>query len=207
MTTVPHATEQRRQLLRYNNVAVAIHWITAALLVTQVYVGFMFADMARGPDRGDWFTWHKTLGAVILLLSLARLGWRLTNPPPPYPVELPRWERLAGVWNHRIFYFLLIALPLTGLATVSAGKSGTTSLIGGIPLPLIPGIPEGAGEDLGGVHEALVFITLALIVLHIGAALKHQLADRYRMSGRMPPFRAPTGEDAMPPAGQPGGPA
>lgn len=207
MTTVPHATEQRRQLLRYNNVAVAIHWITAALLVTQVYVGFMFADMARGPDRGDWFTWHKTLGAVILLLSLARLGWWLTNPPPPYPVELPRWERLAGVWNHRIFYFLLIALPLTGLATVSAGKSGTTSLIGGIPLPLIPGIPEGAGEDLGGVHEALVFITLALIVLHIGAALKHQFADRYRMSGRMPPLRAPTGEDAMPPAGQPGGPA
>lgn len=207
MTTVPHATEQRRQLLRYNNVAVAIHWITAALLLTQVYVGFMFADMARGPDRGDWFTWHKTLGAVILLLSLARLGWRLTNPPPPYPVELPRWERLAGVWNHRIFYFLLIALPVTGLATVSAGKSGTTSLIGGIPLPLIPGIPEGAGEDLGGVHEALVFITIALIVLHIGAALKHQFADRYRMSGRMPPFRAPTGEDAAPPAGQPGGAA
>lgn len=206
MTTVPDATDQRRQLLRYNNVAVAIHWITAALLVTQVYVGFAFADMARGPARGEWFTWHKTLGATILLLSLVRLGWRIANPPPPYPVELPRWERLAGVWNHRIFYFLLVALPVTGLATISAGKPfGTTALIGGIPLPLIPGIPEGAGEDLGGVHEALVFITLALIVLHIGAALKHQFVDRARYAGRMPPFRAPSGEVAVPPAEQPGG--
>lgn len=208
MTSVTHATEQRQQLLRYNNVAVAIHWISAALLVAQIYVGFVFADMARGPARGEWFTWHKTLGATILLLSLVRLGWRVANPPPPYPVELPRWERLAGVWNHRIFYFLLLALPLTGLATVSAGKGlGTTPLIGGVPLPLIPGIPEAAGEPLGGLHGALVWATLALLVLHISAALKHQFADTFRMSGRMPPFRSPAGEDAVPPAGQPGGAA
>jgi len=207
MTSVPDATDQRRQLLRYNNVSVAIHWLTAALLVTQIYVGFVFADMARGPVRGEWFTWHKTLGATILLLSLVRLGWRVANPPPPFPVELPRWERLAGVWNHRIFYFLLLALPLTGLAAVSAGKGGTTPLIGGVPLPLIPGIPEAAGEPLGGLHGALVWATLALLVLHVGAALKHQFVDRARYAGRMPPFRSPMGEDAGAPAGQPGGAA
>lgn len=205
MTSVPDATEQRR-LLRYNNVAVAIHWTTVLLLAAQVYVGFAFAEMARGPERGEMFTWHKTLGATILLLSLFRLGWRLTNPPPPYPEEMPRWERILGTWNHRAFYFVLIALPLTGLATVSAGKGwGTTDLVGGIPLPLIPGIPDIAGETLGGVHEALVFGTLALIAIHVAAALKHQFVDRARDAGRMPPFRAPDGEVAVPPVGQPGG--
>ena len=120
--------------------------VTALLVLGQIWSGFAFAEMERGSAKGELFTWHKTIGATILLLSLIRLGWRLMNPPPAYSEELSRWERLAGTWNHRAFYFVLLALPLTGLATVSAGKSGTTDLVGGIPLPLIPGIPATAGE-------------------------------------------------------------
>lgn len=191
MTTVPEATDQRRLLLRYDDGAIALHWLTAALVVAQIYVGFVFADMERGPARGEWFTWHKTLGAAILVLSLARLAWRLAHKPPPFPDSLPRWERVAATWNHRLFYFLLLALPLTGLATISAGESGVTKLLGGIPLPLIPGLPEAAGDTLGGLHELLVFVTIALVVLHVAAALKHQFVDRARAAGRMPPFRAP----------------
>jgi len=190
MTTVPEATDQRRLLLRYSDGAIALHWLTAALVVAQIYVGFVFADMERGPERGEWFTWHKTLGATILVLSLARLAWRLAHKPPPFPDDLPRWERVAATWNHRIFYFLLIALPLTGLATISAGEAGVTKLVAGIPLPLIPGLPEAAGETFGGLHEVLVFTTIALVVLHVAAALKHQFVDRARAAGRMPPFRA-----------------
>ena len=63
-----------RAVVRYRPIVVWIHWITALLLVTQVYVGFTFHDMPRGPERGEWFTWHNTIGAAILLLALARLG-------------------------------------------------------------------------------------------------------------------------------------
>jgi cytochrome b561 len=149
--------------------------------------------MARGPARSELFTWHKTVGATILILSLARLAWRLMHKPPPFPESLPRWERIAAVWNHRAFYLLLIALPLTGLATISSGHSGTTKLAGGIPLPLIPGLPDSAGDGLGETHELLVYVTIALVVLHVGAALKHQFVDHARASGRMPPFQAPGG--------------
>lgn len=194
MATVPYATDQRDALLRYNNGAVTLHWLTVALVLIQLYLGFTFADMERGPARTELFTWHKTVGAAILVLSLARLAWRLMHKPPPFPESLPRWERIAAVWNHRIFYLLLIALPLTGLATISAGHSGTTTLAGGIPLPLIPGLPESAGDGLGTTHMLLVFVTIALVLLHAGAALKHQFLDRARASGRMPPFQAPGGE-------------
>lgn len=194
MVSVPDATRQQQVLLRYNNGAIALHWVTVALVLTQLYVGFTFAGMERGPEQAQWFTWHKTIGATILILSLIRLAWRLAHKPPPFPESLPRWERFAAVWNHRLFYVLLIALPLTGLATISAGDSGVTRLVGGIPLPLIPGIPEPAGDTLGGVHEALVLITIALVVLHAAAALKHQFVDRARVAGRMPPFRTPGGE-------------
>ena len=194
MASVPQATDQHRALLRYNNGAVALHWLTVLLVLTQLYLGFTFADMERGPARSELFTWHKTVGATILVLSLIRLGWRLMDKPPPFPESLPRWERIAAVWNHRVFYLLLIALPLTGLATISAGHSGVTRLAGGIPLPLIPGLPESAGDGLGDTHVVLVFVTIALVLLHVGAALKHQFVDHARASGRMPPFRTPDGE-------------
>lgn len=192
--TVPEAEPQPETILRYNNGAVLLHWLSAVLILVQVYVGFTFHGMERGPARGEWFTWHKTLGATILILGIIRLVWRLIHRPPPYPPELPAWERHAAVWNHRAFYFLIIALPLTGLMAISGGADESfTTLVGGIPFPLLPGIPEALGDSAGDWHEWLVKITIALLVLHVGAALKHQFIDgrRSRAAGRMPPFRSP----------------
>ena len=198
MATVPDVREQH-PLRRYSNPAVAIHWITVVLVLTQVWLGFTFADMADGPEKATYFTWHKTVGATILLLSLIRLGYRLKNPPPPFPPELPEWERVLAVWNHRAFYFLLIALPLTGLIAVSGRTDNWfTPLIGGIPLPVVPGISKATGGLSGDVHVFLVWTTIALLVLHVGAALKQQFFDRPgRMSGRMPPFQPRTHEPVV----------
>ena len=195
MATVPDVREQH-PLLRYSNVAVTIHWLTVVLILIQLWLGFTFADMPRGPEKMAFFTWYKTVGATILLLSIVRLIYRLKNPPPPFPPELPRWERVVAVWNHRLFYVLLIALPLTGLTAVSGrADNWFTPLVGGIPLPVIPGISEGTGEMSGELHVLLVFTTIALLVLHVGAALKQQFFDRPgRMAGRMPPFRPRTHE-------------
>lgn len=189
MASVPDATEQARPL-RYTSVAVALHWLTAALILWQLYLGFVFHDLPRGPERGAWFDWHKTVGVTILLLALARLGWRIANPPPPFPDSLPRWERLAATVNHLAFYALIIAIPLTGLAAASS-RGGPIALLGGITVPAIPGIDAATGDAAGGVHEALIFLTLALLAIHVAAALKHQFFDRNKAAGRMPPFSAP----------------
>ena len=184
--------------LRYASPAVAIHWIVVALLLTQVWLGFTFADMARGPARAEYFTWHKTVGATILVLTLIRLGYRLMNPPPPYPESMPDWRRTAAVWSHRLLYLLMIALPLTGLTAVSGVSSApTTPLAGGIPLPTIPGVSKAAGEMSAGVHEVLVYSTIALLVIHIGAALYEQFAARDGVAYRMPPFRPRDGGAAV----------
>jgi len=189
------STAASSEKLRYSNVAIALHWIIVLLLLTQVWLGFTFADMERGPARTEFFTWHKTVGATILLLTLVRLGYRLMNPPPPYPSEMPDWRRTAAVWSHRLLYFLLIALPLTGLIAVSGmGGGPTTPLIGGMQLPTLPGIDKATGELSGGIHEVLVWTTIALLVLHISAALYEQFVARPGVAYRMPPFRATDGE-------------
>ena len=183
---------------RYSNAAVAIHWTTVVLVLFQIWLGLSFADMAQGPERGQLFTWHKTLGALILLVTLVRLTYRLANPPPAFSPDLPKWERLSGVWNHRLFYILLIALPIGGYLAVSGHSKGpTTELVGGIRIPVLPGVSEQMGELAANVHSAAAFLLIGLIVLHAAAALKHQFIDRKPVSGRMPPFRPPHHEPVV----------
>jgi len=198
MSSVPEAVPQD-PIRRYSNTAVALHWITVALVLTQVVLGFAFAEfMEKGPAKSEVFAWHKTLGALILVLALVRLGYRLANPPPPFPPELPHWRRVAAVWNHRAFYFLLIFLPLTGLIAVSGmSPDGTTKLVGGITIPIIPGIGRDMGESSGDLHVILVFTTIALLLLHVAAAISQQFFEHDRAAGRMPPFHAPDGEQAI----------
>ena len=175
------------------------HWVIAALVLTQVVLGFAFAEfMGQGPARMEVLNWHKALGATILILTLFRLGYRLKNPPPPFPPELPRWRRVAAEWNQWLFYFMLIVLPLTGLIAVSGrAKDGMTSFIGGTKIPAVPGISEPTGETSGDAHVVLVYTTIALLLLHVGAALYQQFLEHDRTAGRMPPFQAPDGEQAV----------
>lgn len=188
----------QQALLRYSNVAVTFHWVTVVLVLFQLWLGFSFADMTQGHERAQLFTWHRTIGAIILLVTLARLTYRLRNPPPPYPPQLPRWERMAGTWNHRLFYLLLIAMPLVGLVAASGIMPGSSiSLVGGIVLPKIPGVSKEIGETAGDVHSAAAFLLCALVVLHAAAALKHEFFDRNRAAGRMPPFKDPIDEPVV----------
>lgn len=176
--------------MRYRKIVMWIHWITAILVLMQVYIGFTFHDLPRGtPERAFVFGWHKTWGVLILLLALARLAVRLMNPPPPFPSDYPQWRRRIAVWNHRLFYLLLVVLPLTGLAAVSGrAEGGSVPLQLGLSVPAIPGIPKE--NEFGEVHELLVWVVLALLALHVTAALYNQFVYRGSVAGRMWPFRS-----------------
>jgi cytochrome b561 len=191
-------TDALSPVRRYSNIAVAFHWVTAVLVLAQLYVGFAFATAEQGSERTEMLTWHKTIGVLILLITLSRLGYRLVNPPPAFPPDLPRWERAPATWSHRLFYFLLIVMPLSGLAAVSAHAKGpTTPLVGGIPLPVIPGVGEQAGEIAATIHVVLVAVLVVALLVHVAAALKHQFFDHIPAAGRMPPFQAGHGKAAV----------
>jgi len=178
---------------RYSTVAAAFHWVLAILLIVQIYVGWTFGDMERGPARGEWFNWHKTLGFLILFLSIGRLGWRVANPPAPLPQGMKPWEKALARFNHTAFYVILIGLPLTGWAYISTGsgalESSTTPLVFGIEFPFLPGVPRAGHDAFEEAHILLVYLTYALLALHIAAVLKHMLIDSGRVPLRMPPFK------------------
>lgn len=189
MASEPNILTADAAAMRYSTAAVVLHWLIAALLLAQVYVGFTFHEMPRGPARGEWFMWHKTIGAAILLLALIRLSVRLMRKPPPFPADVAPWRASAASWLHRFLYLMLILLPLTGLAAVS-WRGPEVELLGGLAIPSIPGVTEESHEIFEEAHEILVWATIVMLVGHVLAALYWQFGDRGPVANRMWPFRA-----------------
>lgn len=172
---------------RYSAVSLTLHWLTAALVVTQLVL-ISAAEDASGSDRGFWIGWHKSVGITILVLTLARLAWRIANPAIPLPDRTPGWQKFAARATHVLFYVFLIAIPLAGWASSSAGGR-TIMMYGAFPWPDLP-LPRdrGLAKDIIEAHEMLVKGLYVLIGLHVLGALKHYVVDKDGVLNRMLPF-------------------
>lgn len=171
---------------RYSTVSLTLHWVTALLVLGQIGL-ITVAESVSGPERGLWMMLHKSGGMTILVLTLARLGWRAANPAIALPATTPRWQKIAARTTHVLFYVLLLALPLTGWLAGSAAGRGF-DWYGLFAFPLLP--VEG-GRELAGtlmdVHEALPKLLYVLLFLHVAGALKHHFGDRDDVLHRMIP--------------------
>ena len=184
---------------RYTTVAIVIHWLIAAAIIFQIILSWRMGDEPKQPATYSIFQLHKSIGITILLLSLARLAWRLFNKPPPHPAGQPRWETIASQVVHVAFYVIMIGLPVTGWIVVSTSKLLIpTVLYGAIPWPHLPFLPELAAgpkhlwHQIGeNGHGLLVKTTYLLLALHLGAVAKHQILDRDEVLGHMAPGARP----------------
>jgi cytochrome b561 len=172
---------------RYSIVSLLFHWGIAALVLTQILL-VAAGDATEGPIAGQFVGTHKAVGLSILVLTLARIGWRLANPWIALPDHLPGWEKLAARATHILFYVLLLALPLTGWAASSAGGR-EISWFGLFNWPLLPlEQSRDLSRSLMGLHRLAVKLLYVLMALHILAALKHQFINRDNVLHRMIPL-------------------
>lgn len=203
---------------RYTHVAIALHWIIAAAIVYNLASGLL-----RPVLPGGFFVLHISSGLTILILSVARVVWRLTHKPPPF-LPMKGWEAKAAHVVHFLLYAAMLLLPFSGWALISAnppaGSPGAAQVAaeraaqgrpprgpvmfwGIVPVPLIGPVneigrtPEGLPEQRA-LHERIEtthliggWIMLALFVLHVAGALKHQFLDREPELGRMGVGRRP----------------
>lgn len=173
---------------RYSTVSLILHWLIAALVVTQLTLIALYVATKGQPSAAEYLQLHKSTGLSILVLTLGRLGWRLANPAIALPSEMPRWQRLLARSSHVLFYILLIALPLGGWAASSAAGRPIT-WFGLFNWPLLP-LPQdrGLAGSIMEVHELAGLLMVALIVLHVAGALKHHFVDRDNVLHRMIPW-------------------
>lgn len=173
---------------RYTATAIALHWLLAAMILGSLSVGLYMTSLPLSPQRLQLYNWHKWAGVTILVLSAARLLWRLANRPPALPpgvlTHMPAWQRRAHHGTHALLYLLFFAVPLAGWAYSSA--SGFPIVwFGVLPLPDFVPKDKALAETLKLVHHFAAYALGAAVLLHVAAALKHQFVDRDGLLSRM----------------------
>lgn len=169
---------------RYSGVAIALHWLIAVLVIVNLIVGIGHESI---PALRAWMPGHKAIGITVLALTLVRVAWRLGHRAPPLPAGTPEWEKAAAHGVHWGLYALLLLMPLTGWMMVSGPEHRRPlSWFGAFDIPYLP--VGASGSDAGGsAHGVLGWVMLALVVLHILAALRHHLVLRNGILARMLP--------------------
>lgn len=177
---------------RYTATAKLLHWILALALIAAIGIGLYMVSLSFSPQRLKLYNWHKWLGVSILALSLLRLGWRLANKPPALPAamaaKMPAWQHKAHHGTHHALYALFFLVPLLGWAYSSAAGFPIVFL-GLVQLPDWVPVSPALAETIKPLHQWSAYALAGLIVLHVAAALKHQLIDRDGLLLRMLPER------------------
>jgi cytochrome b561 len=172
---------------RYTMVAILLHWLIAAVILSNLVLGLYMTDLAISPTKLRLYSYHKWTGVSIFLLVVIRILWRLTHRPPALPHHMPSWERTAASVSHGVLYLLTLAVPLTGWLFSSA-KGFKTVWFGVLPIPDLIAKDLVLADVLKAWHENLNYLMAALVVLHVAAALKHHLWDRDDVLARMFPW-------------------
>lgn len=173
---------------RYTQTAKTLHWLMAVLILGLLTLGFYMQDLPLSPQKLQLYSWYKWAGVTVFLLVLFRLAWRATHQPPALPDHLPKLLQFAAHAAHALLYLLMIAIPLSGWL-MSSAKGFQTVWFGVLPIPDLLGKNQALGNLLQTVHLSLNLLLIAVLIAHIGAALKHHFIDRDDVLTRMLPFQ------------------
>ena len=170
----------------YTSTAKVLHWLKALMFFGLLALGFYMHELPLSPEKLQFYAWHKWAGVTVFLLVLFRLYWRVTHRPPALPESMPRPLQRVAHAGHFIIYILMIAIPLSGWL-MSSAKGFQTVWFGLVPIPDLIGKDKECGDLLAAVHQSLNLLFIAVLVGHIGAALKHHFVDKDDILTRMLP--------------------
>lgn len=173
-------------IARYTATAKTLHWLIALLILGLLPLGLYMADLPLSPLKLKLYSYHKWAGMTALALVALRILWRIGHQPPPLPSTQAPWQRSAAHLGHFLLYVLMLAVPLSGWLMTSA-KGFPVVWFGVLQLPDLVAKDKELGDLLELVHSSLNYALMALIAIHILAALKHQWIDRDGTLTRMLP--------------------
>lgn len=165
----------RNTTTRYGWAAIILHWLIGLIFIGQFALGWTMVRIASQRTAFELIQLHKSFGFLLLGLVLIRIGWRLGNASPELPEEVGPMERLAAPSVHFLLYAAQLVVPLSGWVLVSVSVLEIPS----VPFNLfvMPHLPLGVSEQAEDFwivsHQWLAYAAIALVVLHILAALRH----------------------------------
>lgn len=170
---------------RWGAVSIALHWLSALAVFGLFALGLWMTGLTYY-DR--WYhdapDLHKSLGALLFIVTAARLGWRLAVGRPAEITGHAPWEQLAARLAHAALYVLLFGVMVSGYF-ISTADGRPLEVFGWFAVPATLSGVEGQEDIAGAVHLALAISLIALALLHAAASVKHHFIDRDRTLLRM----------------------
>ena len=185
-----------RPYSRYDAVAMTLHWVIAVLLLLDFALALSFSQFNPGDALylRSAYDLHMSFGLCVLLLSVARVAWRLTHHHPPLP-EMALSLRVLARASHLLLYVFMVAAPVSGWLVLSL-RHQATSVFGLFrwAWPTLPAIASMARperqfwhDQLLPMHTRLSYVGMCLVAVHVAAALYHHFGRRDDVLLRMLP--------------------
>lgn len=178
----------RNEQDRYGAVAQGLHWAIVVLIVIQITLGVIGADLPVGMERLITLSRHKSLGMTIMALMVVRLMWRLMNPVPVLPSGMSKTEQRLARSTHWLLYGLLLVMPVVGWVGSSASNL-TVSWFGVFTFPDLVETDKALAAAAKALHRGMAWTLMALVSLHALAALRHHFLLKDTVLLRMLPRR------------------
>jgi cytochrome b561 len=170
----------------YTGTAKILHWLVVVLLIAQFIFAWTMPHIGRDTPVTTLISLHFTFGIIILAVAIVRLGARLIQGEPEPVATLLPWERRVSSIVYWLLYILLFVVPILGW--INASWRGMPIVMFGLELPQLVAKRAAGWSWTGDVHGLLAeYGMLALVGLHVAAALYHYFIRRDGVLQRMLP--------------------
>jgi cytochrome b561 len=169
----------------WGSVSRAFHWVLGLAIIGMLAFGWWMNHFSARPDRFFYRSIHADIGYAVLLLTVLRLVWRGVNPTPALPGDTTRWQRILARVSHGALYTTTILVAMLGWAHSGAREKNYSDWFGLFHVPQFTSPDKAAADAYEDRHIFFAYVLLALIVLHLGAALWHRFVKRDRVTARM----------------------
>ena len=169
---------------KYDGVAKTLHWIVALLMLVMLTFGWTLEDMPL-EETVQTLVIHSSLGLSVFILMFIRLYWRRGHTPPALPDHMPRWQVTASKFSHHGLYFFTILQPIFGVGQSMFAEYAVTPF-GAFSVNV--GANEGLYQIFHVLHGLNGLILVALVLLHLAAALYHHFVQKDTVLKRMLPY-------------------
>lgn len=169
----------------WGSVARWLHWGLALAILGMIGFGWWMNHIPARADKFFYRSIHADIGYVILLLTVLRIVWRAVNPTPALPAETSRWQKIAAHVSHGALYLVVILVATLGWAHSGARATNYSDFFGLFHVPQLTSPDKAAADAFEDRHIFFAYVLLALIAVHVVAALWHHFVRRDRVVARM----------------------
>ena len=161
-------------LTEYGSISKIFHWLSAAVLIIQIPLGFYLVDLDFNEKRLTIENIHVLLGLSIFYITILRLIYKLFNPTPPLSNSIFPGQRLIAKLNHVFLYITIIMVTISG----ALKKLFNGEILDVIFFSLEIKDNFDLAELFYDIHIVANYTLISLISLHILAVITHKVLFR-----------------------------